>query len=360
VTVDTLLGTNLIIWEKDSPQVATSYNIYKESTAAGVYYLLDNIPASAISLYEDPISNPQIRSWRYKLSAVDSCGNESDMSTDHKTIHLTINLGLQGTINLIWDHYKGFPVSTYYIKRYLPSTGWVEIDSLASSLTSYTDTPATQVGLFYQISVKHPDGCFSSKMGKNYNSTRSNTTSIGNTPFGLAPAADFLASITSVNVGGAIDFLDLSQNNPTSWTWLFDGGTPAFETDQNPIGIIYNTAGVYDVTLIAANALGSDTLVKSAYIQVSSGVGMEGEETKTNRLLVYPNPFTQTTTISFANARQASYTLTVYNIMGEKVRRAGGITAEKFIFEKGELLPGVYFFDLSGDGMLYRGRLLIN
>ena len=81
------------------------------------------------------------------------------------------------------------------------------------------------------------------------------------------PTADFTADTTTVQVGGTVNFTDLSTNNPTSWSWTFDGGTPGTSTQQNP-SITYNTAGTYNVTLLAANANGSDTEVKNGYITV--------------------------------------------------------------------------------------------
>jgi PKD repeat protein len=82
-----------------------------------------------------------------------------------------------------------------------------------------------------------------------------------------APTADFSASATTVNVGGTVDFTDLTTGNPASWSWTFDGGTPATETAQNPT-VTYNTAGTYDVSMTATNAYGSDTETKTGYINV--------------------------------------------------------------------------------------------
>jgi PKD repeat protein len=58
---------------------------------------------------------------------------------------------------------------------------------------------------------------------------------------------------------------------PTSWSWTFEGGTPAASTDQNPV-VTYNTIGTYTVTLTAANAEGSDTETKVDYISVQEVV----------------------------------------------------------------------------------------
>ena len=74
-------------------------------------------------------------------------------------------------------------------------------------------------------------------------------------------------------VGGTVNFTDLSHGNPLYFEWTFDGGTPATSTDEDPQGIVYNTAGDYFVKLKATNTLGSDSLTKVAYIHVLSDPG---------------------------------------------------------------------------------------
>ena len=73
---------------------------------------------------------------------------------------------------------------------------------------------------------------------------------------GLQPSCDFLASDTLVTEGTPVNFLDQTLNNPTSWKWLFPGGSPTFSTVQDPVGVIYNTPGIYDVTLIVIVSIG--------------------------------------------------------------------------------------------------------
>jgi PKD repeat protein len=84
-----------------------------------------------------------------------------------------------------------------------------------------------------------------------------------------APVAAFSASATTVTEGETIQFTDNSTNNPTSWNWTFDGGSPASSSSQNPL-ITYNTAGEYSVSLTASNAAGSDNETLAAYITVYS------------------------------------------------------------------------------------------
>jgi PKD repeat protein len=82
------------------------------------------------------------------------------------------------------------------------------------------------------------------------------------------PVAAFTANTTNITVGNNVTFTDQSTNNPTSWSWTFEGGTPATSTDRNPT-VTYNTPGLFDVTLIASNAQGSDSEAKVDYINVT-------------------------------------------------------------------------------------------
>lgn len=81
------------------------------------------------------------------------------------------------------------------------------------------------------------------------------------------PVASFTASATEICAGQTVTFTDTSTNIPAGWTWTFEGGTPATSTDQNPV-ITYNSPGTYDVTLVAANYNGTDTIVATNHITV--------------------------------------------------------------------------------------------
>ncbi|NQU55172.1 MAG: PKD domain-containing protein [Bacteroidetes bacterium] len=106
------------------------------------------------------------------------------------------------------------------------------------------------------------------------NAAGSNTKIIDNfiqvevpTPVYITPVANFSADKTVVNEGETLSFTDLSSNNPTSWSWVFEGGNPATSTAQNP-SVSYSSSGSNKVTLTATNASGSDTKIVDNYIQV--------------------------------------------------------------------------------------------
>lgn len=97
-------------------------------------------------------------------------------------------------------------------------------------------------------------------------------------PNPVAPTTDFVADITTVIVGGSINFTDLSTNYPTGWNWtvsagageVYVGGTTA--NSQDPV-IQFNNAGTYTITLVASNSYGSDDMIKTNYVNVVASGG---------------------------------------------------------------------------------------
>lgn len=175
VSVDSTWAVNEVIWEKPVSTSIDHFNIYRESSQAGLYYHVGTVDYDSLSVYTDYVANPQIQSWRYKISSVDDCGQESQKSDAHKTIHLNQNLGLGGTVNLIWDDYEGFGYSTFNVLRYTQTAGYVNLASIASTNHSYTDiaAPTADSTLFYIITLDLVDPCTATR-AQNNNTVRSN------------------------------------------------------------------------------------------------------------------------------------------------------------------------------------------
>lgn len=174
VTVDSLTGKNMIVWNKESGQGITSYNIYRETTSAGVFNFIGNVSFDSLSSYVDEHADPVNRSWRYKISAVGECG-ESVLSLPHKTIHLTLNLGLLNSVNLIWSHYEGFlpKENSYTIWRWAASSGVTELTQIPSTEKQYSDYAVPDEDVWYYVESEHPTGCTPLKAAT-LNSARSN------------------------------------------------------------------------------------------------------------------------------------------------------------------------------------------
>ncbi len=146
---------------------------------------------------------------------------------------------------------------------------------------------------------------------------------------GVAPEAGFSATPLNLYAGETVNFTDESTGDPDTWEWSFEGGTPATSTEQSPSGILYSTAGVYDVTLIVTNTFGTDTLTMTEYIDVLP-VGID--EQASNVMRVYPNP------------NNGSFKLN--NVSGEELRMTVSSLVGKTVYEA-SLTPGEHSFNLS-------------
>jgi len=218
VTVDTITGTNLVVWTKTDTAGISHYNIYREGNSTGLYALVGTNPVSVLSQWLDPTANPSIKSWRYKISAVDSCGNESYKSPSHKTMHVTSNIGLGGVVNVFWDYYDGFSYGSYYISRYTASTGWVPIDTVVSTATSWTDiSPPNLIDVEYMIQVQPSSTCTATK-AQDHNTTRSNRhTTVEPNPQGTIDLINNSFSLYPNPTNGLVTIL-LSENPVNSWS----------------------------------------------------------------------------------------------------------------------------------------------
>ncbi len=82
------------------------------------------------------------------------------------------------------------------------------------------------------------------------------------------PVSDFDSNVTSGFAPLSVNFTDLSTNSPTSWAWDFDNDGKVDSIDQNPT-YTFTAAGNYTVNLTVTNSVGSNSTVKTDYINVS-------------------------------------------------------------------------------------------
>ena len=194
------------------------------------------------------------------------------------------------------------------------------------------------------------------------------------TNYSIKPVADFKASKTRFFSGDTVSFSDQSSYNAVSWQWFFPGSNTPTSTQQNPSGILYNTAGTYPVTLIAVNSFGSDTLVRSCYITAEPwfGIQQNGNEIPEKFSLSqnYPNPFNPSTKIKFeipllsGVSEGRGVLLIVYNSIGEKVFELINQELKPGIYEyewdASNYSSGIYFYTLqSGDFKETKKMLMI-
>jgi hypothetical protein len=116
--------------------------------------------------------------------------------------------------------------------------------------------------------------------------------------------AQFAADRTVVSVDEEVYFRDLSSNNPSEWSWTFEGGNPTSSTAREPGYVTYTQLGSFDVRLIVSNSLGQDTVVIKDYIRVVP--------------VIYPNPTRNEITLRMGRESN-QYDVAIINSIGKVV-----------------------------------------
>jgi photosystem II stability/assembly factor-like uncharacterized protein len=142
---------NVVNWTRSNDPSVSAYRVYKETNVANTFVKIADITDNNASAFVDTLSFPDVQSNSYRLAMVDACGTESGLSERHKTMHLSINQGINGNWNLIWEQYQGFPVSTYNIFRGTSRTDIRQIGSLSGNNSQFTDFTAPTGYVYYQI-----------------------------------------------------------------------------------------------------------------------------------------------------------------------------------------------------------------
>ncbi len=140
---------------------------------------------------------------------------------------------------------------------------------------AFGDGMCCQYG-FGAFEVVLPDGTVAVSGGTFTDSATENFCLNSGGSTGQAPVSNFAANQTTTCEGTNINFTDQSNFNPTSWNWIFEGGSPSTSTQENPNNISYTSPGTYAVTLEVSNANGTDTEVKSGFITITNQPVLSG------------------------------------------------------------------------------------
>jgi hypothetical protein len=142
VTVDTFSTHNILAWEKAGLTNEIAYfNIYREDITNN-YTLIGSVSFDSLSEYHDydtTLADPNVTTKRYKISAVDTCGNEGPKSGFHNTIFISDNNG-----TFTWNTYTiqnmPNPVNNYALYRDDLSNGnWTLVGMTAGTQNVLND-----------------------------------------------------------------------------------------------------------------------------------------------------------------------------------------------------------------------------
>jgi len=167
------------------------------------------------------------------------------------------------------------------------------------------------------------------------------------------PGSRFTSDKTIVLAGNNVQFSDLTAGGPTEWYWEFEGGNPAYSTEQHPM-VTYEEAGRFGVTLIASNLAGRDTLFIPDYIQVLPS-SVKDQAQHGIDVAIFPNPcHGEEVQISFTMPELSYVTWELRDASGTRIKtlldeklKAGNYT---LLFNSDMLLPGMYTVLLHANG----------
>ena len=199
---------NILLWNREELPIA-SYTIYREGATAGQYDAIATIPYAEAGAFTDTASRPLNRSYRYRLTATDTYGNESEPGGVHKTMHLTISRGVGNTWNLVWTEYEGASYTTYVIYRGTDASNIQQIDVLPSGgNTTYSDPDAPAGNVYYQVGVmmSNPCGDAPTLASKSTNISLSNIASSEDSGIGIAYVDDAAVSVYPNPTTGRLTF----------------------------------------------------------------------------------------------------------------------------------------------------------
>lgn len=186
----------------------------------------------------------------------------------------------------------------------------------------------------YSVKLKASNSSSSDEeLKNNYINVSTNSTA--------KPVVDFTATKTKPMVNENITLVDLTANNPTSYTWTITPNTYLLQnsttlTSRNP-QLKFTQTGQYTVKLDASNSFGSHSVTKTSYIQVVLTSVMNDLQQPIS-LKLYPNPSDGTVNI---DGLPESSIITVYDATGRNVLNT---TNPQFV-----LNPGAYYISVHNN-----------
>jgi hypothetical protein len=163
VTVDSVTGKNMVVWEKTPGAGIDSYNVWREGSTVNDSVLVANVPFDALSVVVDEGSEPELKAHRYWITVLDTCGNESGRSNIHKTMLLTTSLG-PDRINLSWLEYQvenqPYLFVGYKIYRSPTNSDFAIIDSISSGSPLYPDINPPAGTNYYRVAGLLDKPCY--------------------------------------------------------------------------------------------------------------------------------------------------------------------------------------------------------
>lgn len=356
VTVDDeTFDHNIVVWEKPMDLAPIdSFFIYREISSNN-YQKIGAVHGDSLSQFHDYEANPNSNAHRYRMTVFDICGNESELSVYHNTIHLQY----QGNGNFNWNHYliDGLSdvVGTYNFYRDDFNTGdWNIIQVVSGTQNTFSDVEYEDFpDANYRVDVNWDNDleCISTR-AVSHNTSRSNVRGLSG---GGGGEGDCDAPTGVMAFGIEESSADIFWSSEES-SWNIAYGAQGF--DPNTSGNL--TQGVetiphtlssldpetaYDVYVKANCDTGGQSEWSNVHAFTTDALSVE-KYYNNPAIQLFPNPTSGIIEINMKNGKNINGSISVYDISG-KLILSQGMNANRKIIDISSLSKGLYFVEIS-------------
>mgnify|MGYP003634029107 CR=1 FL=1 len=272
----------------------------------------------------------------YRINNVDAWGSLTTPFGTFNTIRVVTDVVAYDTVN--------FSTNAIGINSHIREYKWLTTSLRIPAMTVSGNVIA---GVFIPTTVQYRD-------------------SIRNVPSLFAPVALFDADERNPSLGDTVNFNNLSisllsanyQWNISPSTFSYTNGTSAVTEE---ITVVFNDTGFYDVSLIAVNSSGRDTLTLNNYIRVDILSSVEKlEKDEASKLKIFPNPVNSNQTIQLTVENNLKVERVIfYDISGKIIHDHTTSQGSTFLELKSPKTRGIYFIRIETNRGFTMKKLIV-
>ena len=266
----TLISSN----SSGSKQASKTINVASVSMLSSSFNYSPALPSVGQTVQFTDISSGTPTSWQWDFG-------DGSTSTSQNPNHMYTTVGSK-TVILTVTNSSGSNNTTKMVTvtaALTASFSYSPASPAAGQSVQFTDTSAgTPTSWLWNFgdgassTSQNPSRSYSTAGPKTVSLTVTNAFGSNSTTktvtVGGALAASFIYSPGSPAPGQMLQFTDTSTGSPTSWRWDFNDGSTS--SDRNP-SHVFSDSGNYNVTLVASNAYGSDSISENMVVGSEDG-----------------------------------------------------------------------------------------
>lgn len=215
-------GNPVIGWEQNTEEDIEGYIIDYVNQDNGRTQSLDTVYGKSNTLYTDSIQGtPSVSSEKYRVSAMDSCGNISQINQNpHTSMNLEVSQdSCNGTVNMNWSSYEGWEVDSITVFSRTNDSGSFQREKSVNGLATSTEIKDVQNQTDYQFVVR------AYKSGEPKITSTSNVANI-RVSIVLRPNFMYLSSVTVVDSNVVVNW-EIDRVSGIKQFKLYRGSQPS-------------------------------------------------------------------------------------------------------------------------------------